>query len=101
MPFRAAFESAITTGVKTATSRTKRYGWPGDVLDTPFGQVLLTEVYQAQLAWIALQLWREEGCESPKQFEEVWRSLHRGRWDLAKVVWVHRFRLVGVAVETP
>ncbi len=91
MPFRARFAEAIRDGRKTATTRTQRYGWPGDRLETPFGVIRLRDVYEQTLGWVANHLWREEGVESPEAFIAVWRSLHRGSWDQRRVVWVHRF----------
>ena len=95
VPFRASFRDAIREGRKTATTRTTRYGWPGDKLTTSFGiSIVLTDVYQQTLTWVAHHLWQEEAVESPEAFVAVWRSLHRGSWDDHRMVWVHRFKTV-------
>jgi hypothetical protein len=94
LPFRKAFEGAIRAGRKTATSRTERYGQPGERLRTDFGLILLTEVAQMELGEIKRTLWREEGCSNPEHFEGIWRTLHRGTWDARRIVWLHRFHLV-------
>lgn len=94
IPFRSAFEAAIREGRKTATTRTARYGSPGDTLTTPFGfDIFLTRVHEQTLRWVAEHLWHEEGLDSPDAFVAVWRSLHRGSWDDHRTVWVHEFEV--------
>ena len=94
LPFRPEFEEAVRSGQKTVTSRTRRYGSVGDVLDTPFGLVRLTGLYQARLANVRDNFWRREGVASPEEFVEIWTRLHPHKgFDPDQFVWVHEFVL--------
>jgi len=95
MPFRRAFEDAIKTGKKTATTRNRPYGEPGAVLSTEWGDIRLLSVEQWKLGDVKRELWREEGCVNAEHFESVWRSIHRGHWSADTVAWVHRFEFIG------
>ena len=92
LPFRPEFEAAIRSGTKTATSRTRRYGEPGDILDTPFGPVRLLRVFKASLSAVSEGLYREEGFTSPAEFMEAWTRIHPRKGFVPwQEVWVHEF----------
>lgn len=95
LPFMAQFRGPILAGVKTVTTRSKAYGKPGDVLDTPFGPVRLVKVEQAYLKYVRDHLWREEGVESPEAFVTIWNAIHptRGFRD-DDVRFVHQFEVM-------
>jgi hypothetical protein len=95
LPFLPEFGEAIRSGRKTATARTKRYGESGDRLRTPFGTILLRSVERMTLEDIARNLYREEGCRDPLDFERVWKSIHRRKdYDPNQWVWLHRFEFI-------
>ena len=62
IPFRLSFAAALFSGVKTATSRTKRYGIPGDTFIVSGRKFVLTSVRLKKLRQVAHELWEEEGC---------------------------------------
>lgn len=97
LPFLPRFESAIRAGEKTATARTKRFGSAGDALVTPAGIPLrLLEVTRVPLAYVRNCCWKEEGCDSPEAFEDVWRKIHpRAGFRPDQMVYLHRFEVVG------
>jgi hypothetical protein len=89
------FRGPILSGRKTVTTRSKKYGEPGDVLDTPFGRVRLVKVEKATLGQVRDILWYQEGVESPEAFERVWASIHPGRgFRPDDVRFVHQFEVV-------
>lgn len=93
LPFTPRMEAAVKAGTKTATSRTKRYGKAGDVVVTREGQrLLLIEVERVLLSTVRDHYWRDEGCESPEDFERVWGDIHPLRgYDGSQKVYLHRF----------
>jgi len=94
LPFRPEFEEAVRSGQKTVTSRTRRYGSVGDVLDTPFGPVRLVSVVRMLLASVVARLWREEDFGNSGEFVDAWVRLHPRRGYIPEQwVWVHEFVL--------
>jgi hypothetical protein len=101
LPFRPEFWGPITTGRKTVTSRTRKFGEPGDLLDTSVGPVRLLEVFQTTLEDVRDHLWTKEGVHGPNDFERVWKEIHpRKGFDPAQEVWVHRFEYIGRDAKT-
>lgn len=101
LAFYPRFREPVLTGVKTKTARTKRYGAPGDVLRTPFGDVRLVAVERVSLADVAEKHWREEGTSGPEEFKAVWSQIHPLRgFRPDDLVWLHRFEVVRDAPET-
>lgn len=98
IPFRLSFAHALFGGVKTATSRTKRYGIPGDTFIVSGRAFRLLRVKAEKLSIIAREYWREEGCSSPDEFISVWQGIHpRKGWDPEQFVFLHEFELLGYA----
>lgn len=94
LPFRPEFDPKIADGSKTATARSKRYGLPGDRLQTRVGVVVLDSVEQVPLGVVAQQHYAVEGCKTPSEFVAIWWRIHpRVGYDPEKVVWFHRFHL--------
>lgn len=95
LPFLPRFREPVLRGVKTITTRSKKYGEPGDVLRTPFGLVRLTRVERRTLAHVRDNLWREEGVTCPDEFELVWREIHSTRgFQPDDVRVVHHFEVI-------
>jgi hypothetical protein len=96
IPFLPRFHDAIRLGVKTMTARTKRYGEPGDVLQSKGFQIQLLEVRRVRLGDVAERHFIEEGCEDPADFMSVWKMLHPRKGFLPDLlVWLHVFRIAG------
>lgn len=96
LPFLPEFEVAMLSGKKIATTRTKRYGYPGDWFEA-FGRVfVLTEVYPSFLDVVAGLHSLEEGFNSPQEFIGCWDRLHPNVTYLqrpARPVYFHHFSL--------
>lgn len=92
LPFADRFHGALLTGTKYMTCRNRKYGEPGDVVDTPVGPALLAHVERVTLSFVRTHFWRAEGLASPAEFERVWVELHpRAGWDGGHKVWLHEF----------
>ena len=96
LPFQAEFEEAIRSGRKTMTTRTRRYGKVGDILDTPFGAVRLLDVRRVCLGAVRVHWYWDEGFDGPYRFEAAWARLHpRKGFDPDQRVWLHEFEFHG------
>ena len=93
IPFLPEFEKAMQTGKKTATTRTKRYGYPGDWFEA-FGKAfVLTEVYLVRLGTVARSCYQEEGFNSDLEFIVCWERLHlRKLFCIDQKVYFHKFK---------
>ena len=93
-PFLPEFEDAVLSGRKTLTSRTRRYP-KGEVLQSPFGRIRILSVVRVTLGGVRDLYWREEGCESPQDFERVWKQIHpRAGFRPKQLVWLRQFEVV-------
>ena len=68
----------INQGRKFATSRTRKWADSRVVM-----------VLRLPLWFVRDFLWQVEGADSPEEFEKVWRSIFRGRFDKDKIVFTH------------
>lgn len=102
LPFRPDFCSDILTDRKRATSRNKRYGDPGHIINTPAGPVRLLWVERVSLGFVAAEFFADEGFETPADFVEVWNEIHpRAGFDPEAKVWLHLFERVERPVSLP
>lgn len=93
IPFKSYFREPMLNGVKHATSRTKKFGDDGDTFGAFGADFELTEVYQTTLLDVAENYWREEGCSSQSNFENIWKSIHPVKGFVPdQIVWVHWFK---------
>lgn len=94
IPFQPEFEASMLSGKKTATTRTRRYGYPGDWFKA-FGRVfVLTEVYPTFLDVVVGLHSLEEGFNSIQEFIDCWDRLHPHITYLqrpSRSVYFHRF----------
>lgn len=97
IPFRPHFKQTIIQGHKIATSRTKKYGKPGDEFEA-FGYVFVIERQEyISLGVVANRHYEAEGFETPEQFKDEWMQIHPRRgYDSEQKVWVHWFHRKGV-----
>lgn len=98
IPFRADMAQAIREGRKTMTTRTKRYGHPGDVLDSPAGLIRLERVERVPLEQVATMYYHQEGLKSAAEFRLGWAELHpRNGFDPDQMVYLHEFSIGATA----
>lgn len=78
IPFNKWSQERIDNGWKLCTSRTRLWN---------DSRVYL--VIKLPLGIVRNFLYKEEGAETPEEFERVWRSIFRGKFDSERVVFVH------------
>lgn len=93
LPFRDDMLEAIRAGRKSCTARTRRFGEPGDLLDTEgAGTVRLVSVERVFLSEVRVRYWEREGFSSPDDFVRAWNEIHPRRgFDPDQRVWLHTF----------
>lgn len=91
LPFYKRFHDPIRRREKRFTLRNERYGEPGEVIPSDVGPLLILSVRQETPAWVRDNLFRDEGCKSPADFEAVWLDIHPRApgWDRPR--WLHEF----------
>jgi hypothetical protein len=80
---------------KTATTRTSRYGDPGDEFVVDGTVYELTHVVHVPLRVVADHFYGVEGCDSRAEFIDVWEDIHYRRgFEPEWPVYLHLFREV-------
>jgi len=94
MPFQPEAKEPMLSGRKKATTRTRRYGEPGDWFEA-FGKTfVLTWVYETMLDSVAYHFYWEEGFDDMYEFIDYWDRLHprvKYRDRPKRKVYLHRF----------
>lgn len=87
-------------GIKTATTRNRLYGIVGDTFEA-FGMTFEIQSHERiELGQVAEKYYKEEGFSFPDQFINCWKEIHpRAGWTPRKMVFLHRFALLGKRVE--
>jgi len=96
IPFQEDFKPAMLNGRKTTTTRTKRYGYPGDWFPAFGKNFVLTQVYPTFLDIVVDRFYFEEGFDSVNEFIDCWDSLHpRVKFadNQRRLIYLHRFIL--------
>ena len=96
IPFKESFREPMVNGVKTWTSRTRRLGKAGDTFIAFGCEFEILKVERRILQDVFDYHWREEGCEDPIDFFEVWEKIHPVKGFVpSQRVYVHIFKRVG------
>lgn len=97
---------AILEGRKKCTSRTKQYGQVGDTFTVmnPKGfavdneklvvKLKLTEIYQRTMGQIRNIFYKEEGFNSPEEYEDYLINVVKLKWDTNRMLYLHWFEEV-------
>lgn len=97
IPFNDWSKKRLALGVKTATSRNKKYGEPGDYFEVNLGdqgtvRYELVFVKKKRLVDIAKHNWKSEGCTDELEFIKVWCDIHPKKgFEPRQEVWYHSF----------
>lgn len=92
IPFMDDFKAVMLTGAKTATSRNKIYGHPGQTFRAFGARFRILALFRLTQAVVRDQHYRAEGFTSPEAFEACWAKLHpRAGFQPDKPVWMHTF----------
>jgi hypothetical protein len=93
IPFTNFMKEKIAQGIKTATSRNKKYGEEGDWFTLFERKFELFSVYKIKLGDVGKHYWSVEGFNTPAEFFAYWKDLHKRKGlELDKFVWFHQFR---------
>lgn len=91
LPFYQRFHGPIQRREKRFTLRKQRYGKPGEIIPSDAGPLRILSIRKATPAWVRDNLWADEGCKSPADFEAIWLQIHpkAPNWDQEH--WLHEF----------
>jgi hypothetical protein len=91
LKFSSRMATAALEGRKICTSRDEQKGRAGDEFEIQGVRFRIIDVGTMTLQNVREHFYRLEGCESPEDFEILWRSLHRRNFSAEKVYFVHFF----------
>lgn len=92
IPFYPRFREPMLNEQKTWTSRTKKYGKPGDTFEIFDAEFVLLVVEEYPLSFVA-ENWYREGCNSKQDFIDVWNKIHPRKGYIPNwIVYVHIFK---------
>jgi hypothetical protein len=95
MPYTGWSRKQLEKGKKKCTTRRYQIGEVGDTFTVDEVVFRIKQVEYLPLAQVRDQLFREEGTDSPEQFERIFRSQHQfWEWDEKERVYVHFFERV-------
>lgn len=89
IPFNKWSMEKIKQGRKCCTSRIKKYEVEG-----------VTHIERMDLQTVKNSYWKQEGADSPEEFEEIWRQIHPRRGFIGSdKIYVHWFDVECVKEE--
>ena len=92
IPFNGWSQEKLLQGVKSATSRYRKYGDIGDTFIQSGKCYYINLVVKLPLWFIRNYLYETEGCKTPEEFENIWIKIHPKRgFRLDDMVWYHHF----------
>ena len=92
IPMRPNNVKSILAGKKTATSRTKIFGWPGDYFMIKDSYYQITRLNKKTLGEIAMNHFKDEGFNSTEEFIAEWEQIHPYKgFDASWEVYYHEF----------
>ena len=95
IPFNQWSKTRLKLGVKTATSRRKKYGQVGDTFIENNTEYIIIKQIHLPLETVTSKFWKEEGAKSPQEFKQIWESIHpKARYQPDMLVWLHLFKKV-------
>ncbi len=100
IPFSPEMTRAILDGYKCCTTRSKRYGNPGDRFQLEGQTYRILDIKKHTLIHISSQLYRLEGFVSEDEFIAFWKHLHRGNYNPWIQYNVHFFARVMQPLQT-
>ncbi len=95
IPFNEWSTERLLSGNKTATSRNKKYGRPGDVFHVMGASFEIDSIEYLKLMNVAYMHYKEEGATGSQEFIKVWGDLHpKVRFIPSHKVYFHKFRRI-------
>lgn len=95
IPFKEQFKDVMLSGKKIKTTRSKRYGSPGDWFEIFGAKFQIESVEKKQLGRIAMWDYEDEGFDTMVEFIECWNEIHpRVGFDKNKYYYLHTFKRI-------
>jgi uncharacterized protein YqfB (UPF0267 family) len=94
IPFSNEMQEAVIQGRKICTTRKEAKGRAGDLFRVRGQLCRILSIQEIYLDVVSDVFFRCEGCESPDEFRDLWRRLHRGHYSGQKRYYVHFFAIV-------
>ncbi len=95
IPFNDWSVERLLSGNKTATSRNKKYGRPGDVFHVQNTVFEIESIEYLKLMNVAYMHYKEEGATGSREFIDVWTGLHQKVGFIpSHKVYFHKFRRI-------
>ena len=95
IPFNNWSTERLLSGNKTATSRNKKYGRPGDVFHVQNVVFEIESIEYLKLMNVAYMHYKEEGATGSQEFINVWTELHpKVGFIPSQKVYFHKFRRI-------
>lgn len=95
IPFKPYWKEKMKSGIKTCTSRTRKYGDAGDTFNIFDKEFVLTKVEKISLDEVQRLFYKAEGCANSGEFCNVWDSIHPIKgFDGSQLVWLHHFKVL-------
>jgi hypothetical protein len=95
IPFKTYWKSKLLAGLKTCTTRTAKYGKPGDTFSIFGGEFEIIDVVRVKLSTVKSDFYNKEGCLTPLVFEAAWCSVHpAAQFKPDLKVYLHFFRRI-------
>ena len=92
IPFQERWRDAMLENRKVCTGRSRRYGKPGDIFQAFGVDFELLTIARMPLKDVSADLFKQEGCGSPGEFERIWAELHpRKGFVPGQIVYIHWF----------
>lgn len=101
IPFIPELEPKLAKGEVVMTSRTRRFGDPGDTFTIEYKKELyhfkILGVIRLELEVIAREFHEEHGFKTPKDYRNAWKGIHPHKGFIGnQYVTTHIFRRLGV-----
>lgn len=90
IPFNTWSQERIKKGVKRATTRTRRYGSPGNTFTAQGKTFNILAITKMKLGEVTEKHYKDEGATTKEEFIEVWKSLHPNKgYNPEQIVYYH------------
>lgn len=91
IPFHPQMEDTALNGWKCCTSRSEPKGTRGDVFHIKGIPFRIIDIEVKTLNTITYLHYRHEGFDSPDEFVQFWKKIHRGNYTGPKKYYLHWF----------
>ena len=96
IPFLPEFKDRMINGLKTATTRTRPMGDPGDYFVAFGKEFQIYSVINMELEMVVEEYFKQEGFKTPQEVIDIWNKIHPiKKYYPNQRVYLHLFQFVG------